>query len=259
MRGAAFENRLRLFGEYVRESGIDVVLCQELFLAKFCFHLSTRNFDMFADEMKNAGLIYQSDPATSMHARFIGQNSGLAMFSKWPLHNCRSMDFESTSETLNSKGFLCADLFMKNDRRVHLVNAHLDARTWSSKEQQVAQIGRHLQAEQQAAEVKGEHQPEFVVCGDWNLCPELAGSGGYGDGSEFKYLCETMASVGLEGLWRADESEGTHNRATLDHIFLRRAAWKDVENNKQVVRCVNDKGLTISDHLGLRAQLTASF
>mmetsp|Transcript_81667 Transcript_81667/g.142391 ORF Transcript_81667/g.142391 Transcript_81667/m.142391 type:complete len:303 (-) Transcript_81667:166-1074(-) len=255
MRGAGFEERLALFAEYVSAQGIDVLLCQELFLAKICFHLSSHNFDMFTEAMKKAGLRHHSEPKESMRAVFAGQNSGLVIFCKWPLLNCRSFDFESTSERLNSKGFVCADVLMANNRRVHLVNAHLDARKFSMKKQQVLQISRHLQAEQEMAKANAELQPEFVVCGDWNLCPEVAGSGGWGDGSEFGFLCESLAAAGLEDLWRADESEGTHNRATLDHIFLRRAAWKDVDGSKQVVQCLNEQGLNISDHLGLRVQL----
>merc|ERR1712183_375679 len=121
---------------------------------------------------------------------------------------------------------------------------------------QILQISKHLMAEQQAARVVGcEQQLEFVVCGDWNLCPEVASEGGYGDGEEFRFLCETMAVPGLQGLWRAGEVDGTHNRATLDHIFLRHAAWADVDEHKEVVKKTDDNGLRISDHLGLKVVL----
>merc|ERR1719507_2354196 len=110
-----------------------------------------------------------------MHARVLGQNSGVAIFSKWPLLNSRSFDFESTGEHLNSKGFVCADIAMAQNRRAHLISVHLDARGFSHKENQILQISQHLTAEQQATSVDDEQQLEFVLCGDWNLCP------GYGD------------------------------------------------------------------------------
>lgn len=257
MTGKCFEHRLRLFAEYVKDNAIDVVMVQELFLFRIGPVYTNNNFTVFAQAMGACGLTECTDPSLSMHARVLGQNSGVAIFSKWPLLNCRSFDFESTGENLNSKGFVCADVAMTQNRTAHFVSAHLDSRDFSHKEKQILQICEHLMAEQQAARADiGEQQLEFVVCGDWNLCPEVASEGGYGDGREFQFLCETMALPGLEGAWRAGELDGTHNRATLDHIFFRRAAWADVDKNKEVVKKTDDRGLRISDHLGLKVVLT---
>merc|ERR1711933_279015 len=129
-----------------------------------------------------------------MHAYVLGQNSGVAIFSRWPLLNERSFDFESTGETLNSKGFVCAEITMARNRTAHLVSCHLDSRAFSHKKQQISQISKHLMAQQEAVHAgDGEQELEFVVCADWNLCPEVASEGGHGDGSEFQFLTETMA------------------------------------------------------------------
>jgi endonuclease/exonuclease/phosphatase family metal-dependent hydrolase len=256
MPGKCFKERLQLFAEYVKDNAIDVVMVQELFVFRIGPFYTSSNFAVFAEAMRACGLTECSDPRLSMHAKVLGQNSGVAIFSKWPLLNPRSFDFESTGERMNSKGFVCADIAMARNRTAHLVSAHLDARAFLHKEKQILQISDHLMAEQQAAHaVIREKQLEFVVCGDWNLCPEVASEGGYGDGGEFRFLCETMAASGLEGLWRAGEVDGTHNRATLDHIFLRRAAWADVDGNKEVVKKTDKDGLKISDHLGLKVML----
>ena len=256
MPGKSFEGRLLLFAEYVKDNAVDVVMVQELFVYRIGPFYTNNNFTVFAQAMRACGLTHCTDPSISMHARVLGQNSGVAIFSKWPLLNPLSFDFESTGEIMNSKGFVCADIAMAHNRKVHCVNAHLDARAFAQKEKQILQISSHLMAKQQAARAdKDEQQLEFVVCGDWNLCPEVASEGGYGDGREFQFLCETMALPGLEGVWRVGEVNGTHNRATLDHIFLRRAAWADVDENKEVVKKTDDCGLRISDHLGLKIVL----
>lgn len=257
MPGKSFEERLLLFAEYVRDNAVDVVLVQELFVFRLGPFYTDNNFTVFAQAMRACGLTECTDPNLSMHARVLGQNSGVAIFSKWPLLNSRSFDFQNTGENMNSKGFVCADIAMARNRKAHLVSAHLDARAFSHKEKQILQISEHLMAEQEAARAAdGEQQLEFVVGGDWNLCPEVASEGGYGDGGEFQFLCKTMAVPGLQGVWRAGEVDGTHNRATLDHIFLRRAAWADVDEKKEVVRKTDGNGLKISDHLGLKVVLT---
>lgn len=257
MSGARFEDRLKSFSQYISEKGIDVVLCQELFLAKLV-GLTRHNFDCFSSEMESIGLIHRTDPNGSMQNRWLwGQNSGLAIFSRFPLHNSASFDFAVTSEWNSTKGFVCADVYLANERRLHLVNTHLDARAWSSKKEQIAQIGEHLHAEAAAARSVGCPLPEFVVCGDFNVCPQTAGHGGYDDGSQYRYLCEVMAKSGLEDLWNIADSVPTHEEATLDHIFLGKSAWDNTAFSKQVVWCTNDAGLTISDHGGLAVRLTS--
>jgi endonuclease/exonuclease/phosphatase family metal-dependent hydrolase len=184
MPGKSFEERLLLFSEYVKDNTVDVVVVQELFVFRMGPFYTNHNFTTFAQAMRDCGLTECTDPSLSMHARLLGQNSGVAIFSKWPLLNSCSFEFESTGEPLNSKGFVCAEIAMARNRKAYVMSAHLDARSFSHKEKQILQISKHLKAKQQQA-VDNEQLLEFVVCGDWNLCPEVASEGGYGDGGKF--------------------------------------------------------------------------
>ncbi len=65
-------------------------------------------------------------------------------------------------------------------------------------------------------------QPEVptVVGGDFNICPQVVGRGGFDDGSQYRHLCTSMGRCGLRDLYSAGDSEATQEDATLDHLFL---------------------------------------
>ena len=67
-----------------------------------------------------------------------------------------------------------------------------------------------------------QQQPEVpsVVAGDFNVCPQVLGRGGYDDGGQYHHLATNVGRVGLRDLYSAQESEATQEEATLDHIFL---------------------------------------
>ena len=101
-------DRIRCFGEHVAGASYDVVLVQELFLFKLGPLGSTTNFEACAAAMRRAGLPHYTNPLSSMHDdRRLGQNSGVAIFSRWPIVDEVAVHLV-TSEPNNTKGMVMA-------------------------------------------------------------------------------------------------------------------------------------------------------
>ena len=224
-----------------------------------------------------------------------GQNSGCAVFSRHELLRCESVGFARTSEGFNAKGFVIADFRLPlavasgvggqgqgqgrgQGQLVRVVCTHLDARDWGSKRAQIEQLAAHLlhrsplsplsrcaaAGKEESGEVQEgggeEEQVEqeaavLVVCGDFNVCPQVLGEGGYDDGAQYEFLVGVLgaAPLGLADAWTPAESEPTEDEATLDHVFLNKSACKVV--GKSVVRITNEENYAISDHLGLAVEI----
>ena len=249
MPGWDCAGRLRRLAAHVAAAGCDVVCVQELFLLRLWpLADNSCNFDLFAGLMAAAGLEHHTDPRGSLRPdRWLGQNSGVAIFSRHPLEACEAVDFEATAEAANTKGFVVADVRVRC-RTVRLVSAHCDARDWPAKAAQIAQLALHLASRQ--AEVPCD---AVLVCGDFNVCPQTRDAGGYDDGQQYLHLTAKLGRLDLQDLWAPAESEPTEGRATLDHIFLNAAAWE--VGSKRVARVQSEAGLAVSDHHGLEVEL----
>lgn len=242
--GFRCKTRLELLARHINSVQYDVVCLQELFVLRLSSLYELRsNFDYMVDLLAQGGYVHHSDPCDSLRAdRTIGQNSGVAIFSRHPLESVESVDFECTAERSNTKGFVVADV-RRDGRLVRVVSAHLDARDWTAKSSQITQLADYLV--RKASVVKAE----TVVCGDLNVCPQTRGSGGYDDGTQYAHLAAEFGRAGLTDAWAPEESQPTEGNATLDHIFYRADAWR--EEAKSVVRVQDEEGLSVSDHYGL--------
>ena len=249
--GACFLQRLRCFADHVRTVGYDIVMVQELFLFKIGPFGTTTNFEFCAAEMQRAGLPFATDPSPSLHhERLFGQNSGVAIFSRWPITAEVSVDL-ATSERNNTKGFVMATVNTLQGP-VRFLCTHLDSRSDTARRRQVMQISDYLTG--LASREEGAPAVPVVVAGDFNICPQTVSAGGYDDGSQYRHLVACMGRPGLSDLFSADESVPTQEDATLDHIFLDvHRCWRVVD--KRVVTIADDRGLTASDHLGVSVEL----
>ena len=260
MPGRAFEARLRLFAAHCAAERYDVVCVQELFLWRLWPLEGCGNFELLAALLADGGLVHHTDPSQSMRpGRWVGQNAGVAIFSRLPISNCEAIDFERTAEALNTKGFVTADVRLPcagpaGGRTVRIVSAHMDARDWRTKSAQIAQLAAHLARPASGERGSGNGEGQLLVCGDLNVCPQKAGAGGYDAGEQYACLVSQMGRRGLTDAWAPEESEPTEGGATLDHIFLRSAGWRLV-GPKRVVRVEDESGRRISDHYGLALTL----
>ena len=85
-------------------------------------------------------------------------------------------------------------------RTVRFVSAHMDARDWGCKQQQITQVVDHLLARAEADVAGSGEEPaaavELVVCGDMNVCPQKEGEGGHDDGTQYTVLAEQFKRLG---------------------------------------------------------------
>lgn len=236
MDGALCKERLALLAKHCKDVDYDVVCLQELFVARFVSELK-HNVLYMMNIMKENGYAFQSDPFESLH-RF-GQNSGLMIFSKHPLTKIDSVDFVSSQEKSNTKGFVAANVKINNQTNVFLITTHFDARSLDMKRRQIAQISTYIKTHQ-------KDRPT-IVCGDFNLCPQTLNEGGYDDGSGYNYLETSFEELGLRNATHGIYNP-THGRVTLDHFFYSKIKIVDTS----VVSIINDMKLKISDHDGLK-------
>jgi endonuclease/exonuclease/phosphatase family metal-dependent hydrolase len=249
MRGVGYEARLKALAAHIGTDGCDVVCVQELFLLRLGPFVFAANFRLFARLLAAEGYVHHTDPTTSLPLLF-GQNYGVAIFSKLPLQNEHSETYTHSAEKLlNAKGFVCASVLLETVEVV-LVSVHTDARNWASKEKQLEQVKNRILCTRKQSSSK---QIECVAVGDFNVCLQTEGNGGFDDGSQYTSLIGKMESNNMQDAWTAKDSEPTEGEASLDHIFFDSTAWK--LNSKQIVKYKDGSGESVSDHLGLMVHL----
>lgn len=259
-----FQNRLRMFAKQIaaEEQPVDIVLVQEVFVLRVGPLVFTANFRAFAEEMRSAGFAYHTDPLASI-PRWFGQNSGCAIFSRYPLQAEVSHRFIHSDEALNNKGVVAATVEVAQ-RPVLLVSTHLDSRKPATRLRQVQQIGEFLKARRRALDracgahggVVGKSAPypcreTTVVAGDFNIDAAGGKKGGHG---LYEGLVTAMGEgAGLRSLW-ADQPVFTCHGMALDHLFFRDADWTRAAG-RQVRRYADSNNLAVADHLGLAVSL----
>ena len=234
MLGMRYSARLSILAARIAEGKYDVVCVQELFLLRVGPFVYTSNFRLFAEHMAKAGYIYHTDPTESLPSHF-GQNSGVCIFSKTPLTRMEAEVYHASDEkALNSKGFVCASVIVESLSRspveVRVLSVHTDSRHWPSKILQLEQIKTKI-ASVKTSSQRAKRSVEFVIAGDFNVCPQRVGEGGYDDGGQYKLMAQQMkAAADLEDAWDEEESVPTQGEASLDHIFIEPAKWKVVSD-----------------------------
>ena len=121
----------RRFTEFVRavvEGGYDVLLLQELFAYRIAyFFLTIDDVVYLTEQLEAAGFIYHSDVVYNLPV-LLGQSSGVAIFSKYPIVNWEGHTFRkhSLKDSLNAKGFVQATIAV-GDQHLSFFSAHLDS------------------------------------------------------------------------------------------------------------------------------------
>ncbi|KAJ1637140.1 Endonuclease/exonuclease/phosphatase [Pavlovales sp. CCMP2436] len=228
-----FGRRLDAIAELVESTGADIVCCEELFLLRLGPFVLEGAWARFAERMEAVGLIHRSDPRESLPWVF-GQNSGLALFSRWPLNDIQSCAFSQSSEFFNRKGVIHALVTPPNfPRPLALCATHLDKRASAAKRAQFEQLGAVASA-RLATEQPGPRAEALVLCGDFNAQPaestewkSLVGALQQGDiKKDIKKQPPSAEAVGFRALNGWDSTSpaaawpATHGQRTDDHVFL---------------------------------------
>ena len=257
MRGLDYQERISTFVSHIKRDEYDVLFIQELFLLRFGPFVYTTNFHYFVQKMNEIGFLYHTNPFLSL-PKYFGQNSGVCVFSKYPLVEEGGIVYQESSEFLNNKGYVNASIMMKHPMNesllveVILVCIHMDSRNWLSKKLQLQEIATTLINKKKK---KTSTRIEFIIAGDFNVCPQVLGMGGYDNGQQYQFLKSCMSNISdLQDVWTEEESPVTEGHSTLDHIFIDKRHWRVLQQD--VVHYKNSEGLAVSDHWGLAVDLS---
>lgn len=239
--------RLSAIADVLGDGAGDIVIVQELFILRVGPFVLSSLYLLFASRMAALGLVHRSNPRDSL-PRFFGQNSGLAIFSRWPLDDARSVGFAHTRERLNRKGVVHAVVRLPgNAPSLAVAATHLDKRRSAAKAAQIAQVG--ALARSALLVLSAAQRPRaLVLCGDFNIAPPAQSChAGEDDGDQSDWAAlvraisgesagealpdpdEHPAELSAINGWDPARADGscpgsawppTHDSLTVDHAWL---------------------------------------
>lgn len=228
--------RLKCIADIIIEKDFDIICIQELFLLKIGFTTVSKHLDIFSQTLKEAG--YNHTIPTESLPRFLGQNCGLLIFSKFPILSSHSeiFDYSSLTEYPNNKGFISIDIEI-NNKPIVVCTTHLDAHSPQSRLPQLEQIFNYLKK-------RKDENNQILLMGDLNIPT---------NSSEYLHLEDTCKQLGLRDVVHIEK---THiYGATLDHLFIS----NDFSLNKKAASFWESPTIgMLSDHAAMEFSLQLS-
>ncbi len=243
--GPSRQSRLVSFHSYLQHQKHDVMCFQELFEFRvFGLWANTASFDTTRSAVANTGLVHHTNPKLS--SNFFGQNSGLAIFSRYPIAHEYHLEFKN-ARFFSRKGVIAVDLETSPSTVLRCVTLHLEHANEEMKKAQILETRDFLKSLPST--------PNVVVCGDFNVCSQYHAS------SVYPFLRNEMRAGGLaRNLLEANETP-THvptkeqKLTFLDHFFVSPSLDQAASNVSVVqVRSETNNEL-ISDHCKISATL----
>lgn len=229
--GKELSGRLDALARHVDAADVDVVCLQELFVLQAGPVAHVEHFIRFAERMHALGLVHAVDPLAGM--RPILQNSGLALFSRYPIERWTHSAFAATAEPISSKGVMTASLRVGSGIW-HVVNTHLDSRNEDSRRQQTREVAAIASGLAVTEKVDDTH---LIVLGDFNMGP---GS------SLYEGLAAAMAAAGAaKDLFpgpTANAPTCVYKTKWIDHVFVSSRAAARLLRRAVVELCVDGSG-----------------
>lgn len=226
--------RLQSFAKGVSSS--DIVLLQELFIFKIGPWEWNGNYLELTKFMREEGFIYLANSERTT-PQFFGQNSGLLIYSKYPIIKSKSWTYEQGSfkETFSNKGYILAQIQV-GKYCVCVGNTHLDSGDIAIRKGQLREIFKSLWDHI-------VHSPSLVVlAGDFNIP---------GNDPEFDGVNSGTRQLGLKEVFT--EHLATYKDGTcMDHMFI---SQNVTVNYKNICKFVTVSNEPISDHYALWANL----
>lgn len=260
--------RLMAFREELQRLCVDVVIVQEMFVFGFGPFCLQGDAEDAGQLLLQLGFVHQTSPTATRP--FLGQSSGLVVYSKYPIKKEKHETFASR-RSVTAKGWLevVIDLGSPDGaeaRELLLFNTHLEhshhprwVRVRQDQCRQLTQRAREVLAEESASSTA-----YAMVVGDFNVCSNEFGQ--QLDGSaEFRALQFAMQSAGFPAeLPQSFDEEGPEPgtlrpapesglRCTPDHMFVT-YKLNDCCVSSSVADTRDRNGLEVSDHLALIAE-----
>ncbi|CAJ1441828.1 unnamed protein product [Effrenium voratum] len=245
------QQRLQAFKEYLRRYPVDIVVVQEMFTFGLGFLCEKSEAEEVALFMHELGFYFQTSSTAT--TPFVGQNSGLVVYSKLPLTAENHGVFQQR-RSVSAKGWLQVEVQV-GERRLQILTTHLEhahqPRWRAVRESQWRQV----------AAIAAASTDLRMLSGDFNVCGQEFGQA-LDQATEYHSMVSTLAAVGLTQelpdasslqmpTLRSDKKEEL--RCSPDHIFVT-SALKECNVKALVVDTRGDDGRVVSDHRGLLAE-----
>lgn len=228
----AVKERLDTFADAV--ASCDLVLIQEIFVFKMGPFEKRGNYLLLERLMLERGFAYQASSEQTI-PKYLGQNSGLVIYSKYPIVRSKSYFYKDRSlhEKINNKGYIIAEL-ANNGHPIYVATTHLDAADRKIRRAQLQELIQQLQSEIKLQSVT----PLVILAGDLNIL---------GNNEEFDDVKKMMQTMKLQEIFT--EHKATYNDGTaLDHMFLSR---EFLVRRKETRMFVSQNDEPVSDHHAL--------
>jgi len=207
------QQRLRAFVEHVANDRFDVVLMQEMFLGRLGpMYISTEIEDVIA-RMQAAGYLFWTDPTASLP--YFGQNSGLMIFSKYPIKRSVYENFSGTKEIPSQKGLIISEIEVgaSGGMTVLVGNTHFDSRSVDGRISETRQVFDAVRREIAISHGGNTGRPvRCIVGGDFNIDIR--------DGRLYTQLEEAASAVGLENIFANSTKSTERSGLQIDHLFV---------------------------------------
>jgi endonuclease/exonuclease/phosphatase family metal-dependent hydrolase len=220
--------RLDALAWQIGAAGIDVVCLQELFVLQAGPLAHAEHFIRFAEQMRALGLIHTVDPLAGM--RPLLQNSGLAIFSRFPIERSSHDAFPSSAEPVNAKGIMTATIRV-GAASWHIVNTHLDSRNASTQWQQASAVAAAV------ADLCAGPDDPLLAMGDYNIHSSPPSA-------LYRHLADSMGISGAsQDLFPGPHSNyPTCGSGFIDHAFASEAAVARLQRRAVVEWFVDGSG-----------------
>ena len=229
--------RLQTFLDFVASGSYDVVIVQELPVFALGPIRSSARAQQASSFLSKAGFKYRTSLIDGVpYLRLFGQNSGNAVFSRYPITYAKNGGFSSWSlrEVLNKKGFVIADLSV-GGCTVRVASLHTDA----SPDKSV----RLSQLRQVLDELSKLSPQPLILAGDFNTC-----SLDTFDCSEYNSFLKILDNFQLKEAFPGQK--GTWRSYPMDHVVI--SKLQDLSLTNASLRMIRSPGgLAASDHLAM--------
>ena len=243
-KGRNISERIDILIENINNNNYDIVLIQEGFILNFLGKKKGKEEMLYlVDKFKSIGFDYNTNIYNSIP--YIGQNSGLVIFSKYEIimENLIVFNTASIKEYINYKGFLHTKI-LYNDTILNVINVHLDSGSDSrNRYSQLYDIKQILNEIIASNEI-------IIIAGDFNTCYHT-----WDDGTMFKNLKKILSPLNYVTFYDKEKKNLADtfrfSSSTYDHVFI---YPKMKLINKQIVDFKKDD-IIVSDHYGISFEL----
>ena len=235
------EERAKEIAEYLYHSEYDIIVLQEVF--------NKKGYKILKEKLKSK-YPYISDPCNDNH--LIKTNSGLVLFSMFPIDNFKSLKFSdcSSSDCLSNKGAFVAG-FTINHRNFRIIGTHLQSDYSNMSEYATIRVKQLKQIVDGFKINLNDHHFTNIFCGDFNISKN--------DTTQYDYLLRSLQSTNFETsccnyTWQ-DYYLRKNEKHIYDYCLVNQEDMKDHIEQRILFNTNNKFRIKPSDHFPVELKL----